>query len=317
MRPVDATLASALMKDFQCGAHAANTRNPCFGPAAGIWDLIEVLEARGYVHSPARVAAQAPGRYFFECYPHPALIGLFDLDEVARYKARHHDALEWKRLLDLLATLESGAPAVANVAAHFPASLAQTKENEDAVDAFVAAYAAALLYEHGFARSLMVGDLKTGYIVTPVSTKLRAALEARFDPAQRNQRGAAHAAGPAQTPAAAIERSDAATPFPGGAGPAPSGHSPPGAQTLCVNDPANIWGRVNSWMTRFNRDLLITFADADASPTVRFVPFANGGCTQRGLRISSDQADRAEWVELARGASNSSPIAYSVIAEYD
>ena len=35
MRPVERKLASALMKDFKCGAHASNTSNPCYGPAAG------------------------------------------------------------------------------------------------------------------------------------------------------------------------------------------------------------------------------------------------------------------------------------------
>ena len=46
MRPVERKLASALMKDFKCGAHASNTSNPCYGPAAGIWDFVEALESR-------------------------------------------------------------------------------------------------------------------------------------------------------------------------------------------------------------------------------------------------------------------------------
>lgn len=197
MRPVERRLASALMKRFRCGAHASNTANErCFGPDAGIWELNDALERRGYVHSPSRVAERRRGRYVFEVYPHLAILGLFELDGLVRYKAHHRQLPEWKRILALVGTLEQATPAVSDVRDCFPRDLPQNKANEDALDAFIAAYAAAHLHAHGFERSAIVGDLATGYVVTPVSDALRAALFAEFGADAWNARGVAAAVRP-------------------------------------------------------------------------------------------------------------------------
>jgi predicted RNase H-like nuclease len=196
MRPVEKALASALMRGFRCGAHPANTRNPCFGLQAGIWDLLEALDTTGYVQWPRAVCDRRPGRFYLECYPHTAILGLFDVDQIIRYKVHHRRPDEWRRLLALLESLAGAWPAVGNVEHYFPRSLPQTKRNEDATDAFIAAYVGAYLYEHGLSRSAILGDVETGYIVTPVSARLRTALEARFSTATMAAAGVARSRRP-------------------------------------------------------------------------------------------------------------------------
>jgi predicted RNase H-like nuclease len=197
MREVERKLAKALMREFGCGAHASNTTNPCYGPAAGIWDFAEALEARGYRQDPIAVAERAAGRYYFECFPHPALLGLFDLDGVLKYKVRHHDRAAWQRLLQLLRSLEAREPRLSGVSACAHARLAPTLENENKLDSIVAAYVAAYWWHHGTERSVSLGSLSEGYMVTPFSGRTRAAFARVFPGSETNQPGSAAPVRPA------------------------------------------------------------------------------------------------------------------------
>lgn len=191
MRPVERKLAQALMRDFGCGAHASNTTNPCYGPAGGIWDFVEALESRGYRQDPLSVAERRPGRFYFECFPHPALLGLFDLDALLAYKVRRRDRSAWRRLLQLLRSLEERAPRLRGIAVYAHARLPQTLDNENRLDSIVAAYVGAWWWRHGTRRSVSLGSLSDGYIVTPVSQRTRAAFAAVFSASEMNERGRA------------------------------------------------------------------------------------------------------------------------------
>jgi predicted RNase H-like nuclease len=59
---------------------------------------------------------------------------------------------------------------------------------EDELDAFVCAYVAAYYWTHGTRRCRVVGDLESGYIVTPVSERQARCLDewARGAPAERD-----------------------------------------------------------------------------------------------------------------------------------
>lgn len=183
MRPVERKLASALMHPFRCGAHASNTGNArCFGRDAGIWRFADALAERGYRQEPMAVARAERGRFFFECYPHTAFLGLFDLDRVLRYKHHCRDREAWREALRLVRSLgdPGRAPRLVGVEQQVPADWRQTKEHEDLLDAIVTAYVGAYFRAHGTERSLVVGDLATGYMVTPVSARTGAALRRVF-----------------------------------------------------------------------------------------------------------------------------------------
>ena len=175
-RPVEADLARALMAGFGLGAFPAKRSNPCWGPNAPIWRLMRVLRQNGYRHHPMAIPDAREGRYYFECYPHPAILGLFDLDRILKYKVRHHNSNDWQELMGLLRKLASGNLRIANVGSFVTESLPQNQMNENKLDAIICAYAAAYWWKHGPKRSMMIGDTTTGYIVTPHSDSTQPAL---------------------------------------------------------------------------------------------------------------------------------------------
>jgi hypothetical protein len=133
------------------------------------------------------------GRYYFECYPHPALLGLFDLDHILKYKAAKGRTDEWQRLIVLLRSLIDAELPIRNIKAYVPDDLLQNKSNEDRLDALISAYVAAYWWRFGAGRSTMIGDPSTGYIVTPHSARTFAAFGRVFH-GRMNQRELAPAA---------------------------------------------------------------------------------------------------------------------------
>jgi predicted RNase H-like nuclease len=56
--------------------------------------FLRVLQEEGYLHSPMAIPSATAGRFYFECYPHPAIIGLFDLDRILQYKVHHSNQMD-------------------------------------------------------------------------------------------------------------------------------------------------------------------------------------------------------------------------------
>jgi predicted RNase H-like nuclease len=178
------------MAGFGCGAHSSNLRNPCWQPSARIWEFVRVLEQNNFQHHPLAVPGATTGRFYFECYPHPALLGLFDLDQIVKYKIRHKNPAEWRKVIDLLRSLVDGELPVRNICSFVQEGLAQKKTNEDRVDAIISAYVAAYWWKFGTERSTMIGDLTSGYIVTPHSSRTYSAFANVFN-SRMNQKGPA------------------------------------------------------------------------------------------------------------------------------
>ena len=179
-RPVEADLARALMADFSCGAHSSNLTNPCWTPTARIWDLQRTFASSEYCHNPMAIPQAKRGRHYFECYPHPAIVGLFDLDHILKYKVRHRDRSAWQQLVRLIQGLASAELPISNVGIFATEALAQNQDNENKLDAIICAYVARVLVEVRHPRSTMIGDTSTGYIVTPYSDRTRLALSKCF-----------------------------------------------------------------------------------------------------------------------------------------
>ena len=161
----------ALMRDFLVGAHTANLHEPPWLPGAPIWQFLRALEEAGYRHQPMAVPRATSGRFYFECYPHPALIGLFDLDGILRYKKRPHHEGDWIRLINCIRSLASEYFPITNAADFVPAGLPHNKRNEDALDSILCAYVAAYWWKFGVERSSLIGDLSSGYMVTPHNSR--------------------------------------------------------------------------------------------------------------------------------------------------
>ena len=331
-RPVEGDLARALMADFGCGAHSSNLTNPCWTPNARIWDLQRTLAASEYCHNPMAVPQAECGRHYFECYPHPALLGLFDLDHILKYKIRHRDHSAWKELLGLLQGLASAEVPISNVGIFVTQGLAQNQDNENKLDAIICAYVAAYWWRHGTRRSTMIGDTSTGYIVTPHSDRTYRALSAVFH-GRLNMQGDGcsppvdqqHSA-PSVPPTKDLMRRTPVL-FAGAPEQLPTepqdGWSDP--VTLRATDTTNLWrtsrgALINQWMdaTRMVKcRLWVRFVDEDGEPAVLFVPFESQGQQQGGMKSAVQQMNRQLWHALVTGATRNHPIDFQVLYCYE
>ncbi len=129
------------------------------------------LETRGYDHAPT-IVPQKPGRYQIEVFPHPAIVNLFNLDKILKYKkGRLSDhRLELIKLqnyiLNILPTLEPHLCPPASTL-EIPTTGAALKATEDKLDSLICAYVGAHWWYWGEQRNLVLGDSTTGYIVIP------------------------------------------------------------------------------------------------------------------------------------------------------
>jgi len=147
--------------------HTSNTK---LYPNADSVELSNKLSHLGFSHI-------VGNSWQIECYPHPAIIEIFDLDERLKYKkgrvsAKKAGQVELGRLIGQLSSspvlkLNVG-DAFANYsdAAYIQSLKGQAlKSNEDALDAIICLYIAALHSVGGMGREF--GNVEDGYIWVP------------------------------------------------------------------------------------------------------------------------------------------------------
>lgn len=138
--------------------------------------LCKSLESRGFIHAP-NAKSSTSRRIILEVFPHAALVALFDLDKIIKYKkgsiAQKRFGLE--RLRTLVGRLRSFEPRLA-VNALLSSFLARDlnslrgqhlKNYEDAIDAIVCAYLAYYYWVWREERTELFGDIEAGYILNP------------------------------------------------------------------------------------------------------------------------------------------------------
>lgn len=157
---------------FDAGAHSTNRSKPSMDPPRA-----ETLVRRlGLAFDPS---SHERSGLAIEVYPHPAMVGLWDLDLILKYKHKAKYAFEFRReqfvlLLDHLNGIESlqlaDAPRWSQIEEVVSAALTHGELNkvEDEVDGIVCAYLAWLWAERD-ARLRVFGDVHRGYIVAPHS----------------------------------------------------------------------------------------------------------------------------------------------------
>jgi predicted RNase H-like nuclease len=184
-RPGDAALTRAFAR-FHAGAHPANrARLEAYnGGVVRGEALVARLAALGIAHDPVLKLRQ-PARQVFEVYPHPAMIVLFGLDRILKYKARKGLAsgerqIAFRAYQGHLRDLSRAEPALDLPQALLdPARLTQRggalKRYEDQLDAVLCAYVALYCWWWADARCHIFGDSVGGYILTPVDARTRPA----------------------------------------------------------------------------------------------------------------------------------------------
>jgi predicted RNase H-like nuclease len=134
------------------------------------------LEARGFAHAPT-IEPQKLGRYQIEVFPHPAIVYLFNLERILKYKKgrlsdRRLELIKlYNYILDILPTLEPPLRLSSSFLSEIPNTGAALKAVEDQLDSLICAYVAARWWYWGEQRNLVLGDRNTGYIVIPQGSR--------------------------------------------------------------------------------------------------------------------------------------------------
>lgn len=160
---------------FAAGAYPANRASPLFNPVPR---ALRIARRLGCETDP-QVGAGPDRRVAIEVYPHPASIVLFGLDRTLPYKSRKGRpfgvrAAAFIRLIGYVQELlaeplrPAGCPRWRQLAALAAAASrpADIERIEDEVDAVICAYLA-WLWHHDPRSCWVLGDVSTGYIVTP------------------------------------------------------------------------------------------------------------------------------------------------------
>ncbi|MEM7555787.1 MAG: DUF429 domain-containing protein [Cyanobacteria bacterium P01_A01_bin.84] len=137
------------------------------------------LEKRGYNHAPS-IEPQKTGRYQIEVFPHPAIVNLFGLERILKYKKGRlaERRLELVKLHDLILQVLPSLPLslystnFSDFIPSIPSTGKLMKEVEDKLDSIICAYVAAHWWYWGEQCNLVLGDETTGYIVTPQRKEL-------------------------------------------------------------------------------------------------------------------------------------------------
>jgi predicted RNase H-like nuclease len=130
------------------------------------------LTDRGFAHAPTLTAKQT-GRFQIEVFPHPAMVHLFRLARILKYKkgtiAERRPELAKLRgyLLDRLPQLDPPLLLTDADLPTIPFKGTELKAVEDQLDSLVCAYVAAHWWYWGTAKNLVLGDGTTGYIIVP------------------------------------------------------------------------------------------------------------------------------------------------------
>ena len=179
------TLVSRHFGRFHAACHSSSLSRPEFADGGR---ALRLASRSGLDPDPASEA----DRRAVEVYPHPALVSLFELPRILRYKNKKGRDLDFRRreltrLLDHLEDLETARPAMSvrqhegwlriRASVRDAARKADLDRVEDSIDAVVCAYIA-LHFDAAPDGRRILGTYYDGYIVTPVTPEIAAAIDA-------------------------------------------------------------------------------------------------------------------------------------------
>ncbi|TAE58519.1 MAG: DUF429 domain-containing protein [Nostocales cyanobacterium] len=134
------------------------------------------LEKRGFMHAP-KIEPQKPGRYQIEVFPHPAIVNLFQLEKILKYKKgkiaeRRLELIKLhNKIQEILPNISPCLCSSAFTCDVFTTEISNTgkelKAMEDKLDSLICAYVGAYWWFWGTEKNLVLGDENTGYIVVP------------------------------------------------------------------------------------------------------------------------------------------------------
>ncbi|MDJ1169763.1 DUF429 domain-containing protein [Roseofilum sp. BLCC_M154] len=156
---------------YDAGCYPANQQRPFAERTTGFG---QSLHQRGFSHAPDMIA-QKLGRYQIEVYPHPAIVNLFGLERILKYKKGKvgDRRLELSKLRTFIGDrLPQRQPPLAPLdLPPIPEKGKALKAVEDQLDSLICAYIGAHWWYWGTQKNWVLGDLQSGYIIVPKSDR--------------------------------------------------------------------------------------------------------------------------------------------------
>lgn len=177
MRLVD-RLAHKYFGRYHAGCYPANLGRPFAQRTVGFG---QSLLERGFVHAPSLIPHQS-GRFQIEVFPHPAIVHLFGLSRILKYKKgrlaeRQAELSRYRHyLLTVLPLLQPALSLQAGdqpLLPEIPLGGTALKALEDQLDSLICAYVAAHWWHWGQERNWVIGPADPavcaveGYIIVP------------------------------------------------------------------------------------------------------------------------------------------------------
>ena len=169
---------SADWQRFRAGAYPANRRLLARDGVVRGEALTAALSERYRFHESDVIPRRTKARLVCEVYPHPALVSLFGLDSILRYKrgrGRSYEERwpEFDRYRSLLRGLRKADPPLRRTKKLLTGTDvtgmrgAALQAYEDTLDAVTCAYIASYLWRHGPSAAKSYGSLEEGHILVP------------------------------------------------------------------------------------------------------------------------------------------------------
>lgn len=166
-----------LFRKYDAGAHPANRKrlSSWSGKIRGE-EISKLLEKENFIQSPY-IKRFENKRKFFEVYPHPSIVVLFNLNKIIQYKAKpkrdyYFRWNEFKKYQSYMKNLEKSNPKLIIPKRILKEDVkklkaSKLKDYEDKLDAIFCAYIAYYSWANP-EKIAVLGNMKEGYILTPI-----------------------------------------------------------------------------------------------------------------------------------------------------
>lgn len=156
---------------------SCHTSNLTLYPNSAAVRLAHGLEVDGFVHASAKEAGSA-SRIILEVYPHAALVAMFNLERIIRYKKgpifqKHLGLLQLRDRISQLGRFDPPLRSTHRLEFLLTRELQslrgqKLKDHEDALYAVICAYLACYYWVWREQRTEIFGSLSGGYIIKPI-----------------------------------------------------------------------------------------------------------------------------------------------------
>lgn len=179
-RPAE-DIVSKLFRKYHAAPYPSNRKNMTkWSEEIRGEALSKKLEDNNFIHSPYLLNNSHP-RIFFEVYPHPSTISMFNIDRIIEYKSKPNRSIDHKikEFGKYLVHIKSFAdknkislPKELFKKNISKLNLRELKDYEDTLDAVFCSFIAYYSWKNP-KECLVLGDMKTGYILTPAKESIR------------------------------------------------------------------------------------------------------------------------------------------------